>query len=65
MTFNRKHTQYCILFAFQLKKNAVEIICRAFIEDAMIVQLAKRYKKFRVGDFSLGDKESSGQSQKF
>lgn len=63
------HIRHCILFAFQLKKNAseaTEMICSALGESAITYKTCKKwYQRFRSGDFDLSDRERSGQPRKF
>lgn len=61
MAFEKQHVKHCILFAFQLKKNATkatEMICSALGENTVSYKKCSRwYQKFRSGDFSLLDQE--------
>ena len=53
MPSDEEHLRYCILFVFQLKKNAavtIEMICSAFGEGAVT---HKTHKKWFHRDFAM------------
>ena len=69
MASGKEYLRHCILFAFQLKKNAVEkteMIFSAFGEGVVTHKTCKKwFQRFRNDDFDLSDRESSGQPKKF
>ena len=69
MASDKEHLRTCVLFAFQLKKNAAEateIICSALGEGAVTHKMCKKwFQRFRNGDFDLSVRERPGQTKKF
>lgn len=69
MVSDKEYIRHCILFMFQLKKNAAEaaeIICYVLGESAVTHTIHKNwYKRFREGDFNFKDRERPVQPKKF
>lgn len=67
MAVDKQHLRHNILFTYQLKKNVVEaMICAALDEDTVTHKMCKKwYQRFRNGDFDLSDRQRPGQPQKF
>lgn len=57
MLFEKQHLRHCLLFAFQLKKNAVEakeMICSILGEKAVSYSTCKKwFQQFREENFNL------------
>jgi len=59
VAIDKEHIRHCILFAFQLRKNATNMIS----EDAVIHTTCEdRYERFREGYFNLN---APAKPQKF
>ena len=69
MALNKKNLRHCILFAFQLKNNAVkatEMICSALGEGVVTHKTCKKwFQRFRNGDFDFSNRERPDQPKKF
>ena len=58
--------RHCLLFAFQLKKSAIEAIGLRLEENDVSYKTYKKwYQRFKVRNFNLEDDDRSDASRKF
>lgn len=65
MSADKTHIRHCMLYEYNLKKNATQAtnsICSAYGEHVLDVRTCQNwFARFRAGDFDLSDKERSGR----